>query len=552
MSNFQVVKWIAKKSKSIFWQMSILVVMGSALSLFSVVFALISKDVIDIAAKQKQGNLLQSFAFLVAMIILQMVLHAASSSINVRSLGKLEMKFKRDIFSSVLKKQWKYASQYHSGDVLARMTNDVNVVTDSVINLIPNFFFLLVSLISAFVMMYIFDHALALIILAVGPFVFVFARIFGKKMKSLHKQHQQSESKVRSYVQECLQNSVVIKSFKNEDNVADAMSGLQNDTYKLKIKRNTLSIVANLGIFLVFSSGYYFALAWGAYKLYTGAITFGTLTAVLQLVSRIQSPFKSMSGLLPQLYSTIASAERIIELENLPDEQCDKQLDCKALYEKTNALVIKDLSFAYDDEPVFEHAGLIINKGEFVAIAGMSGIGKSTLLKIILNLISPSEGEMYFDTSDGRVDMNVESRGMFAYVPQGNMILSGTIRDNICFYNKNVTNEQILRCVQIAQMTDFVNELEDGLDTALSEGGAGLSEGQIQRIAIARAILYDAPILLLDEATSALDEQTELAVLRGLKTLKDKSCIIVSHKKAAFDICDKVIHIKDGKILSEK
>ena len=552
MSNFQVVKWIAKKSKSIFWQMSILVVMGSALSLFSVVFALISKDVIDIAAKQKQGNLLQSFAFLVAMIILQMVLHAASSSINVRSLGKLEMKFKRDIFSSVLKKQWKYASQYHSGDVLARMTNDVNVVTDSVINLIPNFFFLLVSLISAFVMMYIFDHALALIILAVGPFVFVFARIFGKKMKSLHKQHQQSESKVRSYVQECLQNSVVIKSFKNEDNVADAMSGLQNDTYKLKIKRNTLSIVANLGIFLVFSSGYYFALAWGAYKLYTGAITFGTLTAVLQLVSRIQSPFKSMSGLLPQLYSTIASAERIIELENLPDEQCDKQLDCKALYEKTNALVIKDLSFAYDDEPVFEHAGLIINKGEFVAIAGMSGIGKSTLLKIILNLISPSEGEMYFDTSDGRVDMNVESRGMFAYVPQGNMILSGTIRDNICFYNKNVTDEQILRCVQIAQMTDFVNELEDGLDTALSEGGAGLSEGQIQRIAIARAILYDAPILLLDEATSALDEQTELAVLRGLKTLKDKSCIIVSHKKAAFDICDKVIHIKDGKILSEK
>ena len=552
MSNFQVVKWIAKKSKSIFWQMSILVVMGSALSLFSVVFALISKDVIDIAAKQKQGNLLQSFAFLVAMIILQMVLHAASSSINVRSLGKLEMKFKRDIFSSVLKKQWKYASQYHSGDVLARMTNDVNVVTDSVINLIPNFFFLLVSLISAFVMMYIFDHALALIILAVGPFVFAFARIFGKKMKSLHKQHQQSESKVRSYVQECLQNSVVIKSFKNEDNVADAMSGLQNDTYKLKIKRNTLSIVANLGIFLVFSSGYYFALAWGAYKLYTGAITFGTLTAVLQLVSRIQSPFKSMSGLLPQLYSTIASAERIIELENLPDEQCDKQLDCKALYEKTNALVIKDLSFAYDDEPVFEHAGLIINKGEFVAIAGMSGIGKSTLLKIILNLISPSEGEMYFDTSDGRVDMNVESRGMFAYVPQGNMILSGTIRDNICFYNKNVTDEQILRCVQIAQMTDFVNELEDGLDTVLSEGGAGLSEGQIQRIAIARAILYDAPILLLDEATSALDEQTELAVLRGLKTLKDKSCIIVSHKKAAFDICDKVIHIKDGKILSEK
>ena len=183
MSNFQVVKWIAKKSKSVFWQMSILVVLGSALSLFAVAFALISKDVIDIASKQKQGNLLQSFAILVAMIVLQIILHALSSSINVRALGKLEMKFKNDIFSSVLKKQWKYTSQYHSGDILARMTNDVNIVTDSVINLIPNFFFLLVSLVSAFVMVFIFDHALALIILAVGPFVFVFARIFGKKMK---------------------------------------------------------------------------------------------------------------------------------------------------------------------------------------------------------------------------------------------------------------------------------------------------------------------------------------------------------------------------------
>lgn len=271
---------------------------------------------------------------------------------------------------------------------------------------------------------------------------------------------------------------------------------------------------------------------------------------MLQLFGQIQMPFRSLSSVFPQYFAMLASAERIIELEDLPSDYIinESDLDCDAIYHNMKEIRFKNISFAYDNDKILENADLSIKKGELVAVFGSSGIGKSTLLKLLLGIISPSSGDIYINSkNDVKITLDKQTRGIFAYVPQGNMILSGTIRDNITFTKEVFDDEYIIKCARVAEIWDFINSLPNKLDTVLGEKGLGLSEGQIQRIAIARAIFHNSPIILLDEATSALDEKTEIAVLNNIKALKDKMCIIVSHKKAALEICHKVVYIRNGK-----
>ena len=246
----------------------------------------------------------------------------------------------------------------------------------------------------------------------------------------------------------------------------------------------------------------------------------------------------------------LASAERLIELENLNDEP-EPVLRSEAfkLYEKMKGIAADDLSFSYDDEPVLSHADLYIRKGEFVAITGHSGIGKSTLLKLLLGFLEPGGGRLTLDIPDGPVGVGASTRPLFSYVPQGNFIVSGTIRENVIFGHPDAADEEIMRAVKAAAISDFISELPDGLETVVGERGLGLSEGQVQRLAIARGILSGAPVILLDEATSALDEKTEVQVLKNLRSLKDKTCICVSHRKAALEVCDRALEVTGGRIV---
>lgn len=547
----KALNWIIKNSKLIFAKLAVIILLSVALALFGVVLAWVSREVIDVATGQMQGSFAEKGIKLLIVIAVQLILQSISSNITTRATGRLSMHLKKTVFTMLMKKDWQSVSTYHSGDLLNRINGDVNVITGAVINIIPSFLSLVTRLAAGFTMLFALDPVFAGIILVLGPIVIVFVRIYSKKMKTLHKKCQESDGKISSFMQESMQNLLMIKSFSGENYMSEKSDELQEAGYKLKIKRNTISIFANIGLYLCFSAGFYIALVWGAYRLALGEISYGTMTMFLQLINQVQTPFLSLSGLLPQYYSAIASAERIIELENLPNEHYGSEaVEAEKLYKSLKSIKVNNISFAYDCENVLENACCEIKKGEFAAIAGTSGVGKSTLLKLLLGIITPSEGEIVLETNEKTITADKSTRKIFSYVPQGNMILSGTIRDNIRFAKSEASDDEIIRCARLAEIWDFIEELPDGLDTVLGERGVGLSEGQVQRIAIARALLYDSPILLLDESTSALDEATEAAVLTNLKSIKSKTCIIISHKKAALEICDKIIAIKDGKIVN--
>lgn len=542
-------KWIVINSKSVYIKLLFVILASVIISVLGVRLALSSKDVIDVATGAKQGDFASESIMLFGIVALQLVFMAISSNIKARLSGGLTVMLKQRVFSKLLKKDWQSISVHHSGELLNRINSDVTVVVNGVSTILPNVFSLVTKLVSAFFAMFLLDRTFAFVAIAVGPPVILAATLYSKKMKSLHKRTQEAEGKTSAFMQESLQNMLMIKSFGSEEFIGEKSSLLQKVAYKLKIKRNTISILASSGLFLVFSAVYYATLAWGAYRLSIGMITIGTMTAFLQLINQIQTPFMGLSSVMPQVYSTIASAERIMEIESLPDEQIKNDADAPGdLFEKIKAT---DVYFGYrGGDMILENVSFEINRNDFVAVTGESGAGKSTLIKLLLGMILPLRGEMEIEVGGKKFSADKKTRSLFAYVPQGNMILSGTIRDNIKFSNADATDEEIEKCARLAGIWDFISQTEDGLDTVLGERGMGLSEGQVQRLAIARALIYDAPILLLDEATSALDAETENTVLNNIKNMTGKTCIIISHKRAALQFCNKTLHVSSGKIFT--
>lgn len=535
--------WIIKNTAGTLFPLFLLTLVSAAIAWIGVSFSLVSEKIINIATGEATGSFISAVGILAVMIVSQLILQALGSRLNVVSSGKFEIRLKSVLFKKLLYKKTDAVHKYHSGELLNRLTSDVSVVVSGFVTIAPLVISFGVRIVYALVILFRIDKAFACFYLVAGPLFVLLSRLYSKKMKSLHKEVQQTDGITRSYMTEAFQNLLAVKAFRREKSFSLEADKLQKENYKVKIRRNSISILANVLVYLAFTVGYYLALSWGAYRISTGVMTFGALTAMLQLVNQIQTPVKGVAELLPTYYSMIASAERLMELEQVEDEITGKKLDIKA-YEKIEKIVFSDVCFSYEHgNPVLENFSYEIKKGEFVAIHGLSGIGKSTLLKLLLGVITPESGEIYFEYSGGRrVEITASARQLFAYVPQGNMVLSGTIRDNIAFYS-DADDEEILKAASDAQMNGYLSELPEGINTVIGEKGEGLSEGQIQRIAIARALCDGAPILLLDEATSALDEKTEADFLSAVKNMKTKTCITVSHKQAAFDICDKIIEM---------
>ena len=535
--------WLIKNGKTSFFHILLLTLLSILLSLLSLKFVSVSREVINIATRQTTGNLISSCITLAVLLAIQLILQIVISYINVHASSRLEISMKRNIFKNLIQKDFISLSSYHSGELLNRINSDVSVIVSGSITVIPSAAIFLTSIIGGFIYLYTIDNLLALFILAIGPVVFIGARIYSKRYKVLHKKCQEANGKTQSFMLEMLQNLLVVKSFANENNVLNYAEDLQRKSYKLRVKRTTVSVVSHIAMFLIFNAGYYFALAYAAFKLFIGVLTYGDVTAILQLVNQIQTPFKNISGLVPQVFSMIASAERIIELENLPDETISGDALPDAVLDSDSEIVFDNVYFKYNEDSKISLMNFKFKIGEFTAIAGESGIGKSTALKLLLGVLTPLSGRIYLKSGDKEYNLGSATRTLFSYVPQGSLILSGTIRENITFANPEVSEDDVIRSLKIAQIDDFINSLEDGLDTYIGEKGLGLSEGQIQRLSVARAILHNAPILLLDESTSALDPQTEQELLKALKEIPDKTCIIISHKKAALDICDNLVTI---------
>lgn len=541
--NTKVWKWILKNGKESMPYIFMLTLGSVILSLISLQFSMESKHIIDIATGDIGGSFFEACIRIVFFLLLMLLVQIIINFVNVHASSKFEIGLKNHVFKTLLGKDYLSVTKYHSGELLNRINQDISTIVSGIITIIPKFFLFATSIVGAFVYLYLIDKFLALAVLAVGPFVLIGARLYSKKYKELHKECREAEGKTSSFMLEILQNLLVVKSFSNEDIMLDKSKKLQNISYKLRVKRTKISFVAHVGIFIVFNAGFYFALAYCAYRLSQNAMSYGDVIAVTQLVNQIQAPFRNMSGLVPQFFSVIASTERLLELEDIKDEVATGEFADKNVYSDMEELVFENVKFSYDRDSVVSGINMSIKKGEFAVVAGESGAGKSTAIKMLLGILNPDEGEIYIKTKDKKLSIGKNSRKIFAYVPQGNLILSGTIRENIAFSNENTDDEKIIKAAKIAQIWDFIETLDNGLDTKIGEKGLGLSEGQAQRISIARAILSDAPILLLDESTSALDSKTEADLLTTIRELTDKTCIIVSHKQAAFDICDKVVYV---------
>lgn len=533
----------------------LLVFLNAAAGLLSVFYANFSKHIMDGATVAGEMSVVVKYAAaLLALVLFQMLLTVIKNSLSERVCARLDVVFKRYLLDVIMKKDYSNISAYHTGDLQNRMFNDVQVVTDGFTTIIPQTVYFGTKLISSLVYLIVIDKIFALVFVVGGIFLFAITQSMRKILKRLHVAVQVTEGKTRSFVQEILSNLLAIKAFSVEDKIDKRTDALQEDNYKARLKKRNFSICANVGLGGIFSIGSVFAVAFGAWSILENNMSYGTVTAIIQLVNQVQSPFASLSNVMPKYFALLASAERLMELDELDDEEelNSTDLDLDGIYDRLISISFDNISFKYDRDVILDNTSFTVNKGDFVAVTGISGIGKSTLLKLLLGVFRVNDGSIRLVTSDGDIPIDKNTRRIFSYVPQGNMLVSGTIKENLTFINDDVTDEEIEQAVEISCAKQFIDELPLGLETVIGEKGLGLSEGQVQRLAIARSILSKSPVMLLDEATSALDEETEKQFLTNLKSLENITCIIVSHKKAAFEICNKRIQIINGKIISEE
>lgn len=545
--------WIVKNSRYQLLSVFLLALFYGLMAYSGVFLAQLARGIVDSAAYDHDVGKVVFFAVLLfGTTVFQILMGVLSRVTSFNASTKLEIHLKRGLFETMLKKDYAKVTSFHTGELLNRLTSDVDVITSSIMSIVPSLVYFLVKLFGILIVLFSIDWRFAIVFVIGGAVIIIFMLLFKGTLKSFHKKSQEADGNTRSFMQESLSSLLVIKVFNKARRISDEATRLQWDAFKIKRKRNYISIASTTGFSIVFAFGYMYGLVWGSFGILAGTLTYGILTQILSLISQIQTPVEGLTSVLPRYYQALASAERIMEIEKFPDEHAEDEnvhIDLKELYGKLSSIEFDNITFSYDRDTVLEDTSLSINKGDFVVITGISGIGKSTLTKLLLDVFPVNNGRIYLKLNDGsevNVDRNI--RSLFAYVPQGNFLLSGTIRENISFVRPDASDDEIMNAAKIA-CADFIDELPDGLDTRLGEKGMGLSEGQVQRVAIARAVLCDSPIIILDEATSALDEPTEIRLLKNFENLKNKTCILISHKKAANSVCNKEVRIEDKKIL---
>ena len=537
--------WLVKHTKGMRIKLGVILAGNALFGAVSVDMALLMRDLIDAAVDGNRGGIIHSGILLATVILTQFIIRISCNILSEDVQARMESRLRADILACLMRREYSALGDYHSGELLNRMFSDVSVVVSGVISIVPTAANNLVRIVFAAGVLLSLDWRFGIFFIAAGLFVFAATRFVRPKMKRLHTRVQECEGAVRSFLQETVENLLAVRVFSAEHKMLSRNDENQTGMYKARMKRSAFSVAANAGLGLAFGAGYIFALMWGAAGIYGGTMSYGTLTAVLQLVNQIQSPFAGLSSLFPRYFSMCASAERIIALEKLPEEKLAEKLLAAEDFRK---IILENVSFSYGENHVLKNVGIEVEKGDFVSLTGISGGGKSTLFLLLLGAYSPDSGSVSFLSDGGSFSAGRETRPLFAYVPQGNLLFSGTIYENISFLNDNAGEDEVRGAAEIACAMEFIDALPDGMNTRVGENGFGLSEGQAQRIAVARAILGGAPILLLDEATSALDEQTEARLLKNISALDGKTVIIVTHRPAALKICTKHLLLKDGNI----
>ena len=546
------VLWLIKQIRRRIPAILLLTLAQTLQALFSVFFALGTRAVIDSAVSGVRTDFYHACIQQVAIIGVILVCQLLVRHLRERLSADLERDWKRRLLKGLLHGEYAQVSQYHSAELLNRLNNDVRKVNEGLLSIVPSAASLVTRLVAAVVVLGVLDGKFTLLVGCAGGLVVLATGYMRRKLKELNKKVSEHDGRVSAFLQETMEKLLMVQAMDVSSQVEQRNEALMEDRYAIQRKRKNISLVTNTGISVMYYSAGFLALAWGAWKMLMGRMSFGSLTALIQLVNQIQTPFVNLSGVLPQYMNMVASAERLMELEAIQGEPPQIAESSTDLYDRMDAICAGKLSFGYDRDLIFENAQFRLPKGAFAVVTGPSGIGKSTILKLLLGIFRPNHGELYLQCGNDRVILDRSTRGLFAYVPQGNLLLSGTIRENLTLVRPEATEAELEQAIHVSAMEEFLPLLPQGLDTRLGENAAGLSEGQAQRLSIARAVLGGAPILLLDECTSALDARTEQIVLQRLKELPGRTCIAVTHRPAAIELCDWRLEVGQNRIIVKK
>lgn len=516
----------------------------------SLVIAAATRGLIDSAVGRDGRQFLFNAILISGAVLTIRLCGLISGLLSAKTGAELLRDLRTMVLRRLLHKQYAGLDGFHSGELVNRMFSDVGIVRNGIMEAVPAIVSMAVGFAGAAVLLIRMDWRFILLMLAGGLLGLILIAAFHKPMTSRHKAAQESEGRLHAALQELLENLRLVKASGSEKRMEGRTEDRQQAFLAAQLRKGCFSVSMNNSISLVFQLSWLFCMLWGCYGIYCGRLTYGMLAAILQLLGQIQGPFSKAAGVADQLYGTISSAERLKELLDLPEEEpvpADDSVPDREFREIRLCGV--DFSYGRRAEPVLKQVNLTISAGEFAAVTGASGSGKSTLFQLLLGIYQPAGGELKFCFADGKeMAVSRSTRGLFAYVPQGNTLFSGTLRENLTMFTDSASDEEILQAARLACLDRFLAELSDGLDTVIGERGIGLSEGQAQRVAVARALLSRAPILLLDECTSALDEKTETELLRNIASLRGKTCLIVTHRRAALEICNSRIHIGAGKV----
>ncbi|WP_042338444.1 ABC transporter ATP-binding protein [Desulfosporosinus youngiae] len=551
--NLNAYFWLAKYIRQYRNSLLMIILLNSFIPLATVATAISTKHIIDFSV---QKDIRQAGIYIVVFALLILMQVLLSSLVNIKSTylrEKLNNDIQKEFLSLLYKIKWNSLNKYHSGDVLTRLTSDVSIIVNGIVTLLPSLISLSVQLIAAFLTLLYYDKTMAIFAFILGPISVCLGWLVGRRLKKMQHAIQSSESRYRSYIHESIQNSLIIKIFEISKWNLQRIKELQKTKLDLTMKRAKYGIATSLVIGLGYRLGFFMAFVLGAINLSRGISSFGTFTAFLQLVGQVQGPFEGLARSLPQVVSTIASAERLMEFEELQLEKSNDSV--LSTINEPMGLFIDHTSFAYDNRNmILSDISLTIHPGEIVALIGPSGEGKTTLVRMLLGLLPPLNGAIYLlHKNYGKVLVSDNTKKHFSYVPQGNTLFSSSIAENLRIGNPSASDNELIVAAKTACAWQFIKNFPDGMNTLIGEHGVGLSEGQSQRLSIARALLRQSSILLLDEATSSLDIETECTIFENIRRLTPpRTCIAITHRQSVFDKCDRIIRLSEGTLYEEK
>ena len=550
---YEETKWMYTYAKKYKFQIVFYIFLGVLTTVMGLASSVGSKYLIDAVTGQDTGNIALIALFIVAMGLFSIGINAITTMISARINIKVNNEIQAEVFDKILVADWISMKEFHSGDLLNRLNGDVNTVASSILSWIPSLITRSAQFFGILAIILYYDPTMAVIALGSAPVMLIVSKTLMKKMRDYNKRMRQVSSDVMSFNEESFQNIQSIKAFDLVGLFSKRLRDVQQHYKDVFLDYNKFSVYTSSFMSVVGMFVAYACFGWGVYRLWTGHITFGTMTLFVQLSGQLSSSFKSIVSLVPSAISATTSAGRIMEFFKIKDESELEDDKAKLIQNNTQgkglSVVLDDVEFSYNkNKTVFQHADIVANPGEIVALVGPSGEGKTTMIRLLLGLINTKSGNASIRDING-VSCKISSatRRFFAYVPQGNTIFSGTIAENMRMVKQDATDAEIVEALKAACAYDFVNKLPDGINSKVGERGSGFSEGQAQRLSIARALLRKSPILLLDEATSALDVFTERQVLRNIMNMGyARTCIVTTHRPSVLTMCDKVYKIDSG------